>query len=330
MNRPNASRRQQTASRFSLIVCALLLSGSVFVYSPPALSQGATAAINGTVTDTSGAVIPAARVVLTNTATGAERSAITNDTGTYVFPGVIPGIYTLTVNAEGFNTAKAEALTLAVNQTATQNFSLSVGATKQEVTVQATVVHIESSTAELGTAIAPKEVNDLPLNGRNFTQLLALTPGVSPISTAQNSGGGSNWGGATIGTFTFPSVNGQCNRCNFFLLDGFNDGQAFMGMVGTTPIIDGLQEFKVQSHNDSSSYGGALGGIVNVATKQGTNEYHGDVWEFLRNNRLDARNFFIRRHDSLQTEPVWRSDRWSAHPRSLPQRCPQELVLRGV
>ena len=120
-----------------------------------------------------------------------------------------------------------------------------------------------------------------------------MTPGVSPISTAQNAGGGGQWGGNTIGSFTFPSVNGQCNRCNFFLLDGFNDGQVFMGMVGTTPIIDGLQEFKVQSHNDSSSYGGALGGIVNVATKAGTNEYHGDVWEFLRNNALDARNFFI-------------------------------------
>ncbi|HTS69963.1 MAG TPA: hypothetical protein VMO17_13360, partial [Terriglobia bacterium] len=148
------------------------------------------------------------------------------------------------------------------------------------------------STAELGTAVASREVNDLPLNGRNFTQLLQLTPGVSPISTAQNAGGGGQWGGNTIGNFTFPSVNGQCNRCNYFLLDGFNDGQVFMGMVGTTPIIDGMQEFKVQSHNDSSAYGGALGGIVNVATKAGSNQYHGDVWEFLRNNALDAANFF--------------------------------------
>src|SRR5215472_11887370 len=121
---------------------------------------------------------------------------------------------------------------------------------------------------------------------------MQLTPGVSPISTAQNAGGGGQWGGNTIGTFTFPSVNGQCNRCNYFLLDGFNDGQVFMGMVGTTPIIDGLQEFKVQSHNDSSSYGGALGGIVNVASKSGTNQYHGDVWEFLRNSALDSANFF--------------------------------------
>ena len=281
------------ALRLGAIACGLALFTVAFVANPPsAFGQGATGAINGTISDSSGAVIPRAKIVLTNTATGAERSALANDTGTYVFPGVIPGTYTLVATANGFTSSKIEALKIEVNQTVTQNFSLAVGSTKQEVTVEATVVQIESSTAELGTAIANKEVNDLPLNGRNFTQLLTLTPGVSPINTAQNGGGGGGWGGNTIGSFSFPSVNGQCNRCNFFLLDGFNDGQVFMGMVGTTPIIDGIQEFKVQSHNDSSAYGGALGGIVNVATKAGTNEYHGDIWEFLRNNDLDARNFF--------------------------------------
>jgi len=279
--------------RIKFVVCALLLFGMVVAYSPTAFGQGSNGAINGTISDTSGAVIPRARITLTNTATGAEQSVISNDTGTYVFPGVIPGTYNLVITAEGFTSSKIEALKIEVNQTVTQNVSLTVGSTKQEVTVEASVVHIESSTAELGTAIATREVNDLPLNGRNFTQLLTLTPGISPISTAQNAGGGGTWGGNTIGSFTFPSVNGQSNRSNFFLLDGYNDGQVFMGMVGTTPIIDGLQEFKVQSHNDSSAYGGVLGGIVNVATKVGTNEYHGDTWEFLRNNDLDARNYFI-------------------------------------
>lgn len=283
---------RQSLLRFRFVLCALLLFGMAVIYSPAAFGQGGTGAINGTITDTSGAVIPKARVTLTNTANGAERSSLSNETGTYVFPGVIPGTYTLACSAEGFMSSKIEALKIEVNQTVTQDFSLSVGATKQEVTVQASAVHVESSTAELGTAIATREVNDLPLNGRNFLQLLSLTPGVSPISTAQNASGGGAWGGNTIGTFSFPSVNGQCNRCNFFLLDGFNNDQAFMGMVGNTPIIDGMQEFKVQSHNDSSAYGGALGGLVNVATKVGTNEYHGDVWEFLRNNALDANNFF--------------------------------------
>lgn len=274
--------------------CALIVLGAFFVASPPKLfAQGATGAINGTVTDASGAVIPQAKVVLTNVATGTTRTAITNETGIYVFPTVIPGNYSLEVSAAGFATQKEEALTLMVNQTSTHNFSLTVGAQVQTVEVSATVAQIEGSTAELGTAIAPTEVNNLPLNGRNFTQLLSLTPGVSPISTAQNAGGGGGWAGNQIGTFTFPSVNGQCNRCNFFLLDGLNNQNAFISTFGTTPIIDAMQEFKVQSHNDSSQYGGALGGIVNVVTKSGTNEYHGSAWEFLRNNALDARNTFI-------------------------------------
>ncbi len=293
MKGTRSSRPWQSLFSFNAIVCALLLLVTVVAYSPTAFGQGGTGAINGTISDTSGAVIPKAKIALTNTANGAERSDLSNDTGTYVFPAVLPGVYTLVVTAEGFTSSKIDALKIEINQTVTQNVSLTVGSTKQEVTVEATVVHIESSTAELGTAIANREVNDLPLNGRNFTQLLSLTPGVSPISTAQNGGGGGTWGGNTIGNFTFPSVNGQCNRCNFFLMDGYNDGQVFMGMVGTTPIIDGMQEFKVQSHNDSSAYGGALGGIVNVATKVGGNEYHGDVWEFIRNSKLDARNTFI-------------------------------------
>ena len=282
----------QLFPRSNFALCALLLFVTVLAYSPAMFGQGATGAINGTVTDSTGAVVPKATIVLTNTATGLERSAISNDAGIYVFPGVLPGTYTMVVTSQGFTASKIEGLKIDVNLTVTQNFSLTVGATKQEVTVEASAVHVESSTAELGTAIENKEVNDLPLNGRNFTQLLTLTPGISPISTAQNSGGGGQWGGNTIGSFTFPSVDGQCNRCNMFLLDGYNDGQAFMGMVGTTPIIDGMQEFKVQSHNDSSAYSGALGGIINVATKVGTNQYHGDVWEFLRNNDLDANNFF--------------------------------------
>src|SRR5207245_3950542 len=105
----------------------------------------------------------------------------------------------------------------------THNFTLAVGTQVQTVEVSAAATQIQASTAELGTAIAPTEVNNLPLNGRNFTQLLSLTPGVSPISTAQNAGGGGGWAGNQIGTFTFPSVNGQCNRCNFFLLDGLNN-----------------------------------------------------------------------------------------------------------
>jgi hypothetical protein len=281
----------------------LILLGCVFFTQlPTAFGQGATGAINGTVTDTSGAVIPQANVVLQSIATGVQRVAITNSTGTYAIPQVIPGTYMMLVSAQGFTTVKEQDFTLEVNQTQSHNFTLQVGTTKQEITVSAEAVHLESSTAELGTAVASREVNDLPLNGRNFTELLALTPGISPVNTAQSAGGGGVWGGNTIGTYSFPAVNGQCNRCNFFMLDGFNNAASYMSMVGTTPVIDGIQEFKVQSHNDSSAYGGALGALVNVATKSGTNEYHGDAWEFLRNNALDANNFF-RNLSGLPTVP---------------------------
>jgi len=281
-------------SRLSPTGCGLLLVAvALLAFSPRLLGQGGTGAINGTVADPTGAVIPGAKVVLTNVATGVARSVLTNETGNYVIPGVIPGDYTLEVTAAGFAAARESSFTLMVNQTATHNFALTVGAQVQEITVTGAVTQIQGSTAELGTAIMSTEVNSLPLNGRNFTQLLALTPGVSPISTAQNAGGGGGWAGNQIGTFTFPSVNGQCNRCNFFVLDGLNNQNAFISTFGTTPIIDAMQEFKVQSHNDSSQFGGALGGIVNVVTKSGTNEYHGDVWEFLRNSALDARNTFI-------------------------------------
>jgi hypothetical protein len=135
-------------------------------------------------------------------------------------------------------------------------------------------------------------VSNLPLNGRHFTQLLDLTPGVSPVSVGQNSTGGAGFGGLAIGAFSFPAVNGQRNRSNMFLLDGAND-LAFLGNYNYAPIIDDIQEFKIQSNNDLAEFGGVTGGIVNVLTKTGTNVYHGAAWEFFRNEQLDARNFFL-------------------------------------
>jgi hypothetical protein len=273
-------------------VSALLFLLAMLATGQRVFGQGATGAINGSVRDPSGAAIPQASVVLQNVATGMRRVALTDNTGEYVFPDVIPGRYTIQINKAGFKTVSEPPFQLNVNETSTHNFTMTLGSTRQTVTVTAAAIHIEATTAELGTAIQQTEVNNLPLNGRNFTQLLELTPGVSPISTGQNSGGGGGFTGNAIGTFTFPAVNGQGNRSNMFLVDGFTN-YGFTGNYAVAPVVDQIAEFKVQSHNDSAAYGGSLGGIVNVVTRGGTSQYHGDVWEFFRNNALDARNTFL-------------------------------------
>ena len=175
-----------------------------------------------------------------------------------------------------------------VNQSATYNLTLSPGSTTESVTVQASALGLETSTAELGVAVVRQQVNDLPLNGRNFTQILNLTPGVSTVNVSQNSQGSGGIWSNPIGTFSYPSVNGQTNRSNLFLLDGINNQGSFGSTYAVAPIVDDIQEFKVQSHNDDASFGGAMGGIVNVVTKSGTSKFHGSVWEFLRNASTDA------------------------------------------
>src|SRR5579863_1283336 len=270
--------------RFLLGVLAAVIVSAI-----PAWSQRSTASINGSVKDSTGAVIPRATVALTNTATNVVSTATTNASGDYVILNILPGQYTLKASKDGFETVTQAEFSLDVNQTTTFDFTLSIGSAKQSVTVEATASHVETSTSELGTVVTQTMVNDLPLNGRNFTQLLELTPGVSPISVAQNSGG---WTAQPLGAFTFPSVNGQTNRSNLFMLDGINNQGSFESTYAIAPQIDDIQEFKVQSHNDEAQFGGALGAVVNVVTKGGTNSFHGDGFEFLRNNALDARNFF--------------------------------------
>ena len=265
------------------LACALVLSQGI------ASAQVSTASINGTVRDTTGAVIPEAELTLENVETGISRRAVSNSVGNYALLNLTPGIYTLQVGKEGFRTGAISPFTLDVNQAATFDLTLEVGAVTETVTVEAIGAQVQSSTSELGTVVGQQQVADLPLNGRNFTQLMVLTPGASPVSTAQNRGG---FGASATGSFIYPSINGQSNRSNFFLMDGVNNNGATVGTYAVPPIIDAIQEFKVQSHNDLAEFGQGSGGIVNVVTRSGTNDMHGAGWWFLRNDNLDARNFF--------------------------------------
>jgi hypothetical protein len=281
------------ASCFRILLCLI----TILIFSTvTALAQLSTASLNGVVRDSTGAMVAKASVLLRNSDTGVERNTVTNESGTYVFSDINPGRYTLKVSAPSFSTKQVSDFVLAVNQTATIDVSLAAGAQTEVVSVEATTEQLQVSTAELGTVIATKQVNDLPLNGRNFTQLLSLTPGVAPISVGQNSMGGRIGGFAAPiaegAAFSFPSINGATNRSNYFLTDGMNNFAAFLSTYAVPPIVDAIQEFKVVSHTDSSEFGSVLGGVVNVVTKSGTNQFHGSAWEYLRNDAFDSQDSF--------------------------------------
>ena len=281
----------QTKTLSRLFVLAL----SVFLISTPvAVAQTAAGEVGGTVADPTGAVAPGANLTLLNVATGVETSMQANETGIYNFLNILSGDYQLSVQAEGFKRVETT-FAVTVGQTLVQDFTLEIGAVAETVEVSAQAELLQSATAELGTVVTSKAVNDLPLNGRNFSQILTLTPGVTPISTAQgnrnNSGSLSDVGPQDTVALR-PSVGGQWNRSNRYLLDGIVNQSTFSGSYGILPIIDAVEEFKVQSHNDKSEFGGVLGGTINVISKSGTNELHGSAWEFLRNDQLDARDPF--------------------------------------
>jgi hypothetical protein len=278
----------RTAGFLSFLI--LLLAGS-------ATAQVSSASVNGVIRDPNGAVIPGATIVLTSVDTSVERTSVSNGSGAYVFLDITPGRYTVAASAQGFNPQKFAEFVLAVSQIATYDFSLTVGTQTQVVTVQGTAAQLDLTSASLGTVIQTKQVNDLPLDGRNFTSLLSLTPGVVPIMVGQSAGmqnGGGFGAAVAIGSdYSFPAINGQTNRSDFFLMDGLYDYGALESTYAVAPIIDAIQEFKVVSHTDDAEFGSVLGGVVNVVTKTGTNSLHGAAWEYLRNTVFDARNYFL-------------------------------------
>ena len=276
----------------SLVVCTFVV--------PPLAAQdtGSTASLNGIVRDISGAVMPDTTIKLTSISTSVSRLAHTNKTGGYAFVSIIPGSYTLEASKEGFKTERRTEFLLQVNQTATVDFILQVGSRNQVVNVSGEAIQLETSTSELGDVVGTREVQDLPLNGRNFTELLVLMAGASSANPLQNAGGAPG----AIGAFVYPAINGQTNRSNMFLLDGVNNYAGLTDTNTVQPSIDDISEFKIQSHNDEAQFGQVLGGIINVVTKSGTNSIHGDLREFFRNDALDANNYFNPKTSLKQNE----------------------------
>ncbi|GGA67255.1 hypothetical protein GCM10011507_18480 [Edaphobacter acidisoli] len=241
-------------------------------------------------------MIPDAEVILTETATHIASATKSNREGLYTFPSVKPGQYDLSVKKAGFGDANINGLTLTVQANVLHDVSLSVGATAETITVNSETGELmQKTSSELGTVIDQKAIHELPLNGRNFTQLLTLTPGATPISTSQSAGVGVNdLAVLSVPTASVaqPSIQGQTNRSNLYLLDGVVNTEMTGSVYVIPPIVDAMQEFKVQSHDDKAEYGSVLGGVINVVTKSGTNSLHGAAWEFVRNNIFDARDSF--------------------------------------
>jgi outer membrane receptor protein involved in Fe transport len=264
----------------------LMLSLLLLVFAANAFSQ-TTASIQGTVSDQSGAAVAGAKVTVKNTAMGIERTTQTNSTGAYEFPALPPGTYSVQVEMSGFETQLAKNLVLQVSQNSVQNFGLKVASTSEVVTVEATAPLIESTTITVGQTIDQRTVQQIPLNGRHFVDLALLIPGT--VTPPQNGFLTAPLRGQ--GSFAFNTAGNREDTVNF-MVNGINLNDMVQNQITFQPSINTVSEFKVDNSTYSAEYGRNSGAIVNIATRSGSNQYHGELFEFIRNHDLDARNFF--------------------------------------
>ncbi len=274
------------SSMFAVLLLVLVSASVLF-------AQTATGEVSGTVTDPNGAAVPGAVVRLTNQATKIESVAKTNESGFFIFVNVRPASYMLNVEVSGFKGGQNQ-FDVGVSETVTQNVALTVGQVSEAVEIISGTEMVQRSSTDLGTVISEKAVQDLPLNGRNFTQLLTLTPGATPVSTSQNRNVGGVEGNVGIpgSGFADPSFHGQENRSKLYFFDGIINTNVRGPTYIVIPNIDLIQEFKVVGHDAKAEFGGAMGGVMNMVSKSGGNSFHGAAFEYVRNDAFDARNSF--------------------------------------
>ncbi len=252
-----------------------------------------TGSISGVVRDPSGAVIPATTVVATNTQTGVKETIVTNSSGFYEFPALPLGRYEITIQKAGFKKYVQKGLVINVNTALRVDAALQLGEVSQTVSVSSTAVHVSTTSTQLGDVITGVKMTTLPLNGRSYTDLLALQPGVAPqpsgayitYTTSSTPVSGDLSGGAL-------SINGQRETANGFTVNGADVNEGVYQYASIIPNLDSIEEFRILTSNFNAQYGNYGGGQIMVVTKSGTNQFHGDAFEFLRNNAFDARNFF--------------------------------------
>src|SRR3954469_11197636 len=254
----------------------------------PLWAQQITGNLRGTVSDPSGALVAAATVSAKQTETGLTRSAVTDRAGNFVIVELPVGHYQLEVSASGFQKYLREGISLSVNETATVPVLLAVGSEAQHVEVQADAELIQSTVSSLGKVVLERELLDLPLDGRNFSQLGLLQPGVVPLTSGLQEAGGSLRDGQAY------SVDGQRPESNNFMIDGANNVNAVDAGFVLAPPIDAIAEFRILTHNANAEFGQNTGSTTNIVTRSGSNSYHGALWEFLRNDAMDASDYFSR------------------------------------
>src|ERR1700674_624724 len=256
--------------------------------------QQITGSIRGTVVDPSGAVVQSGAVIAQQTETGLTRSAITDRDGAYVLVELPIGHYQIRAEAKGYQKYLQEGISLDVNQTATVNVRLKLGAETQQVEVKADAQLVQSTVSSLGETVMEREILDLPLDGRNFFQLGTLQPGVVPLTPGLKQAGSSLREGQGY------AVNGQRPESNKFLIDGANNFNGVDGGFVLKPPVDAITEFRILTHNSTAEFGNGLGSTTNIITKSGTNRIHGALWEFLRNDAFDTKNYFAKTVEPLK------------------------------
>jgi hypothetical protein len=263
--------KHQPFIRFWFISFLLLVAGTM------AFSQ--TAQLTGRISDQSGAVVQGAQVTLTNLNTGLRRDSVSNDEGYFTIPLLPPGTYRIAVKKDGFKPVMQSGITLQVEQALRLDYTLETGAVTETVQITTEGPLLERETGAKGQVIDNNEIVDLPLNGRDFTELAFLTPGVVDIPEGVSNSG-------------FAAINGGRADGVNFLVDGLNNRNARNGDAVSRPSVDAVQEFRVQTSAYAADFGTYGSGLINIALKSGTNQFHGSLYEFVRNDLFDARNFF--------------------------------------
>src|SRR5271156_4536198 len=267
---------------FSLAILLLLTSA--------ALAQLTTADILGTVRDQTGASVPNASVTLTNLGTNDQRTVQSNASGDYTFTLLPVGHYSISVKAGGFQESITKDLGVEAGDRARADVHLQVGSQTAVVEVTATTPLLQADSATVSSTVTAKAVQDLPLNGRNFVQLVSLVPGAN-----EGQGNGLSSGGRPDDRRTNAaglSVNGQDESLNNWVVDGVDDNERIIGTIGVKPNVEGIQEITVQTNSYAPEAGRTAGGVINIITRSGTNQFHGSIYEYFRNDIMDARNFF--------------------------------------